>query len=83
LLEGLYITITKSPCAAASTLGDETYSPMWRIYIVSWNDPEKATILETRSDIDALKSEGLIDVKLARPLNSDHIVNCPFIDPFQ
>jgi hypothetical protein len=56
---------------------------MWRIFLVEWVDPEKARILETRADIDEFKSKGLITVSLARPLNSDHIVNCPFIDPFQ
>jgi len=71
------------PGIAAAGLGDSNYSPMWRIHIVSWNDPQEASILQSISDIDAFKSEGLIDVSLARPMNSDHIVNSPFIDPFQ
>ena len=71
------------PGIAAAIPGDENYSPMWRIFIVEWDDPSQATLLETKSDIDALNSEELITVTLARPLNSDHIVNCPFIDPFQ
>lgn len=68
---------------AASTPGDETYSPMWRIFMIEWNNPEDARVLETKADIDSFKSEELIKVNLARPMNSDHIVNCPFIDPFQ
>ena len=68
---------------AGAALGDQNYSPMWRIYVVEWNDPETAKILETRHDIDSLKQEGLVSVSIARPMNSDHIVNCPFIDPFQ
>ena len=56
---------------------------MWRIFIVEWDDPTKASVLETKADIDAFNSEELLTVKIARPLNSDHIVNCPFIDPFQ
>jgi len=71
------------PGIAASALGDPNYSPMWRIFVIEWNDPENAKILETKADIDEFKSEGLITVSLARPMNSDHIVNCPFIDPFQ
>ena len=71
------------PGIAASAPGDETYSPMWRIHLIEWNDPENAKILETKADIDEFLSEGLITVNLARPMNSDHIVNCPFIDPFQ
>ena len=68
---------------AAAAPGDENYSPMWRIFMIEWNDPENAKLLETKADIDEFQSEDLISVNLARPMNSDHIVNCPFIDPFQ
>ena len=68
---------------ANASLDDENYSPMWRIYLVEWNDPESAKILETKSDIDSFHADGLLSVSIARPLNSDHIINCPFIDPFQ
>jgi len=68
---------------AASAPGDSNYSPLWRINMISWNDPGEASILENISDINSKKDEGKITVKLARPMNSDHIVNCPFIDPFQ
>ncbi len=71
------------PGIAAAVPGDETYSPMWRIFLVEWNNPNDARILETRADIDFYQSEESIMVNLARPMNSDHIVNCPFIDPFQ
>ncbi len=63
--------------------GDSNYSPLWRISMIGWKDPTKATILETTADINALQSAGKIDVQLARPMDSDHVVNCPFIDPFQ
>ena len=68
---------------AGAALGDDNYSPMWRIYLVEWNDDESAKILETKSDIDAFRADNLLSVSIARPTNSDHIVNCPFIDPFQ
>lgn len=68
---------------AAAAPGDENYSPMWRIFMIEWNDPENVKLLETKADIDEFQSEDLISVNLARPMNSDHIVNCPFIDPFQ
>lgn len=68
---------------AGAALGDDNYSPMWRIYIVEWNDAESAKVLETRYDIDSSKEEGLLSVSIARPMNSNHIVNCPLIDPFQ
>jgi len=71
------------PGIAAAALGDETYSPMWRIFLVEWNNPDDARILETKADIDFYQSKESIMVSIARPMNSDHIVNCPFIDPFQ
>ena len=71
------------PGIATAALGDETYSPMWRIYLVTWDDPSEAAVLETKADIDAMVADGLVTVSIARPMDSDHIVNCPFIDPFQ
>ena len=71
------------PGIAGAALGYTNYSPMWRIYLVEWNDAKSAKILETKSDIDSLRADDLISVSIARPTNSDHIVNCPFIDPFQ
>lgn len=71
------------PGIAGAAPGDENYSPMWRIYIAKWNDPGTAKVLETRQDIDSAKEEGLLSVGIARPMNSEHVVNCPFIDPFQ
>ena len=68
---------------AGAALGDSNYSPMWRIYLVEWNNAESAKILETKSDIDSFRADNLLTVSIARPTNSDHIVNCPFIDPFQ
>ncbi len=68
---------------AASAPGDENYSPLWRISMIGWKDPTKATVLENMRDINALQSAGKINVELARPMDSDHVVNCPFIDPFQ
>lgn len=68
---------------AGAALGDDNYSPMWRIYLIEWNDDESAKVLETKSDIDAFRADNLLSVSIARPTNSDHIVNCPFIDPFQ
>ena len=68
---------------AASAPGDANYSPMWRIFFIGWEDPDNASLLETLGDINAFRDEGLITVNIARPMDSDHIVNCPFIDPFQ
>ena len=68
---------------AAGAPGDENYSPMWRISMIGWKDTNNAAVLENISDIIAYQKAGLIDTSLARPMDKDHIVNCPFIDPFQ
>jgi len=71
------------PGIAAGAPGDANYSPMWRIFMIGWENPENAQVLETIDDMNAYKKAGLIDIGIARPMDSDHIVNCPFIDPFQ
>ncbi len=71
------------PGIAAGAPGDVNYSPMWRISVIDWKDPTNAALLQTTDDINFYTSEGKINVSLARPMDSDHIVNCPFIDPFQ
>jgi hypothetical protein len=71
------------PGIAAGAPGDANYSPMWRISVIDWKDPTNAALLQTTDDINFYTSEGKINVSLARPMDSDHIVNCPFIDPFQ
>ncbi|QMU53553.1 MAG: hypothetical protein GKS07_00670 [Nitrosopumilus sp.] len=71
------------PGIAAGAPGDANYSPMWRIFMIGWDNPENAQVLETIDDLNAYREAGLIDIGIARPMDSDHIVNCPFIDPFQ
>ncbi|WP_316504457.1 DUF7482 domain-containing protein [Nitrosopumilus sp.] len=71
------------PGIAAGAPGDANYSPMWRIFMIGWADPANAQLLETIGDINAYSEAGMIDIGIARPMDSDHIVNCPFIDPFQ
>jgi hypothetical protein len=71
------------PGIAAGAPGDVNYSPMWRIFVTGWTNPSEAQVLENIDDLNAYKEAGLIDIGIARPMDSDHIVNCPFIDPFQ
>jgi len=71
------------PIIAAAAPGDETYSPIWRIHNVEWNNDKDAKILETKLDIDSLNKDNLLTVSIARPMNSNHLMNCPFLDPFQ
>ncbi len=68
---------------AAAAPGDDNYSPLWRIWMVGWQDDQKASLLETTNDIFSKQQNGLVTASLARPMNSEHVVNCAFIDPFQ
>jgi hypothetical protein len=71
------------PGIAAGAPGDTNYSPMWRIFMIGWDNPDDAQLLETIDDMNAYNEAGLINIGIARPMDSDHIVNCPFVDPFQ
>ena len=71
------------PVIAGTSSGDANYSPIWKIYLVEWNDVKSSKILETKSDIDSFRADDLLSVSIARPTNSVHLVNCPLIDPFQ
>ena len=51
--------------------GDQYYSPMWRIQVVTWKDPAMATVLENVHDIT---SKGT----LTDTMEAGFIVNCPF-----
>ena len=63
--------------------GDDSYSPIWRVYNIEWNNPENASILETISDVTSSKIKDLILVSLARTMNNQYVINGPIIDPFQ
>ena len=52
--------------------GDQFYSPLWRISMISWNDPTKATVLENAHDITSHDDQIKIN-----PMGM--VVNCPFI----
>jgi hypothetical protein len=59
-----------------SAPGDQTYSPMWFISFIEWNDPTQARVLETVNDVAAMQQAGLITVTPA--MGGMHVVNCPF-----
>lgn len=71
------------PGISSAFPGYDTYGPLCKISLVSWNDPTQAKLLETIEDITAKKSSGDITVQSAKVLDTDYILNCPFIDPFQ
>lgn len=55
----------------SSKQGDQYYSPMWRIQVITWKDPSMATVLETVQDITS--KSNMVDTTTA-----GFIVNCPF-----
>ena len=71
------------PEISSSSSNEENYSPISKIYLVEWHNSELAQILQTKSDIDSFHNDDLLTVSIARPTNSEYIINSPFIDPFQ
>ena len=65
------------------SLDEENYNPISKIYLVEWHDPKTAQILQTKSDIDSFHNDDQITVSIARPSNSEYIINSPIVDPFQ
>ena len=64
--------------------GDESYTPMWRVHTVEWNDPgADAGVLENISDIAAFRDAEKLTASIARPTNSYYVINAPIVDPFQ
>jgi len=68
---------------SSSAPGDKNYSPMKKIYFISWKNPKKALELQTANDVEEYQKSGQITVNLAKPMNADHIINAPIVDPFQ
>ena len=49
----------------AANTGDENYSPMWRIFLVSWSNPDDASILKSTAEISELASQGVLEGKFS------------------
>ena len=64
------------PPVSPVNIEDESYSPIWRIYIAYWKDPTQARVLQTLPDIVQAQNEGLLIV--LPTLGGKHIVNCAF-----
>jgi len=71
------------PGISSVSTGYDTYGPLCKISLVSWNDPTQAKLLENMKDINTKKSVGDITIQPAKVLDTDYILDCPFIDPFQ
>src|SRR5574337_514453 len=55
----------------SSKQGDQYYSPMWRIQVITWKDPSMATVLENVQDITSKSA-------MTDTMPAGFIVNCPF-----
>jgi hypothetical protein len=71
------------PGISGASPGYDTYGPLCKISLVSWNDPSQAKLLENMEDITIRKSTGDISVQPGKVSDTDYILDCPFIDPFQ
>ncbi|MGB9125139.1 MAG: hypothetical protein WA833_01640 [Nitrosotalea sp.] len=60
--------------------GDSTYSPICKVSIITWKDPQNAKLLENKNDIDYEISSGEITVQEASVLDNNYILDCPIID---
>ncbi|NWG37553.1 hypothetical protein [Nitrososphaera sp.] len=60
---------------AGSDIGDDSYSPLWRILATTWDDASKARFLTTAQEIGDAGQEGALSVDVAGV-----VVNCPFVE---
>ncbi len=59
----------------STTVGDEFYSPLWRIQTATWDNPDNADFLKTVGEITAAASKGKLETGSA-----GFVVNCPFVE---
>ena len=59
----------------STNVGDEFYSPLWRIQAATWKDPSYVNFLSTSKEITSAGSKGYITTEVAGV-----IVNCPFVE---
>ncbi len=60
---------------AGTNVGNEAYSPLWRIQTVTWNTPSEAEFLRTVQEIWSNVSDGKLKIDIAGV-----VVNCPFVE---
>jgi hypothetical protein len=65
---------------SGAQLGDTTYSPICKISIVTWTNPQNATLLENMNDINFEQSQGTITVQPAMVFNNNYLLDCPIVE---
>jgi hypothetical protein len=61
-----------SPIGSANL--DKSYSPLWRMVMVTWLVPRKFKELRSEEEILSAQDQGLIELKV-----TDIVVNCPIV----
>lgn len=61
-------------------LDDSSYSPICKVSMITWKDPQSATLLENMDDISSTESSGSITVQPSTVFNNDYILDCPIIE---
>ncbi len=60
---------------AGSNVGDDAYSPLWRILATTWKDASQAKFLMTAQSISSAAGQGELATDIAGV-----VVNCPFVE---
>ena len=60
---------------SSANVGEDAYSPLWRIQATTWKDPSQAQFLKTAKEISTVASDGKLTIDIAGA-----IVNCPFVE---
>jgi hypothetical protein len=60
--------------------GDSSYSPICKVSMVTWKDPQSATILENMNDINSLQSSGSITIQPASIYGNNYLLDCPIVE---
>jgi len=59
----------------STNVGDQYYSPMWRIQATTWKDPTSAEFLSMTNQINSAASKDVLTTEVAGV-----VVNCPFVE---
>jgi hypothetical protein len=60
---------------AGSNVGDEAYSPLWRILATTWKDAGAAKFLTSAQQVADAGGAGMLTTDIA-----GFVVNCPFVE---
>jgi len=58
----------------STAVGDEFYSPLWRIQTATWENPNEASFVSSLNGIQNLAKDKMLSTALA-----GFVVNCPFV----